>query len=522
MGSVDWWCYAHGSKYSISCTKTDIHKSQLGYWTSASAYRTPENSDNRNCSALERSGFYWEGMTPGVFSRYGDCSFIGFYAGNESTTARSILARQNDADPSMRCNGTFSISQYKLMVPVDMTIEFHYDVEDGSTCKHIASCLKGPNVVENIQCGCARQVSFQVTEGWKDFGLESIQFDCGASIGYSIMETSAIGSTTWAVSAAASVYSSSELGWLSSTPNTSEVFASSWSTNNESTPCTITPSKATSFANASHSAKMSQPAVSLGVPDVLPRCLNTWIDGCRDNTDKKCFCQDTTFTANVMDCIVSHGWDVAQIQQAKIYFLGICAGYISQNPPLAECAASLAIQDSASTLPPLKTPLLMLPWLNFSSLGITASTSDLLGTGGQPGHSESPTIEQSVPMTKIAVLQELTESICLPQTFAGFPSFRVTALTVIVESTILNVPNVDFTTSESSIGLVAVSLGTSDATTGPTATIARNLTPNTTLPSTDKSSSSSALQIANKAQIPQVPSRFRMLATLFVFFLALP
>ncbi|KAL5866698.1 hypothetical protein ACKVWC_010590 [Pyricularia oryzae] len=78
------------------------------------------------------------------------------------------------------------------------------------------------------------------------------------------------------------------------------------------------------------------PVVTLPCPDVVPKCLNTWIFqlGCKDNTDSNCYCPDTAFVENVFQCFYAHGESDSVISEAVIYFQGICAPHIPQNPAI--------------------------------------------------------------------------------------------------------------------------------------------------------------------------------------------
>ncbi|KAH0537887.1 hypothetical protein FGG08_005439 [Glutinoglossum americanum] len=72
-----------------------------------------------------------------------------------------------------------------------------------------------------------------------------------------------------------------------------------------------------------------------GCPEVVPRCLNTWIFAteCKDNADADCYCKLDGFVNNVVGCVQSWGSD-DEFQQAASYFAGICAKYIPQNPAI--------------------------------------------------------------------------------------------------------------------------------------------------------------------------------------------
>ncbi|RYO80151.1 hypothetical protein DL762_007802 [Monosporascus cannonballus] len=76
------------------------------------------------------------------------------------------------------------------------------------------------------------------------------------------------------------------------------------------------------------------PIETLPCPEVVPQCLNTWLDtiGCKDNTDSACYCPSKDFVDNVFDCLYSHGESEEAVQEAITYFQGICAPHAPENP----------------------------------------------------------------------------------------------------------------------------------------------------------------------------------------------
>ncbi|KAK2745576.1 hypothetical protein FQN57_003701 [Myotisia sp. PD_48] len=83
-------------------------------------------------------------------------------------------------------------------------------------------------------------------------------------------------------------------------------------------------------------AGSTPPNPSSPCPDVVPKCLNTWlmVPKCESNSDTKCFCPSTEFTNNVIQCIQSWGSDDEEIQAALSYFAAICASHINDNPAI--------------------------------------------------------------------------------------------------------------------------------------------------------------------------------------------
>lgn len=71
-------------------------------------------------------------------------------------------------------------------------------------------------------------------------------------------------------------------------------------------------------------------------PDVLPRCLKTWmfLTTCKDNSDHNCFCGNEKFIKNVMACLSAWSISDSDIQAAASYLMGICAAHVPNNPAI--------------------------------------------------------------------------------------------------------------------------------------------------------------------------------------------
>ncbi|KAF5020416.1 hypothetical protein F66182_7543 [Fusarium sp. NRRL 66182] len=71
------------------------------------------------------------------------------------------------------------------------------------------------------------------------------------------------------------------------------------------------------------------------VPEVVPSCLNTFIDyldDCKDNTDAACYCPSKDFVKNVFECLYAHAENDDIVAEAVSFFQGICAPYVEENP----------------------------------------------------------------------------------------------------------------------------------------------------------------------------------------------
>jgi hypothetical protein len=95
----------------------------------------------------------------------------------------------------------------------------------------------------------------------------------------------------------------------------------------------------------SGTAPGSSPAeTGLPCPDVLPKCINTWlplVPNCKDNTDASCYCPSKDLVQKVFDCIYSNGQNDDDVSAAIVFFQGVCASYAGSNPAVATGAATI-------------------------------------------------------------------------------------------------------------------------------------------------------------------------------------
>ncbi|KAJ5562459.1 hypothetical protein N7461_001220 [Penicillium sp. DV-2018c] len=84
------------------------------------------------------------------------------------------------------------------------------------------------------------------------------------------------------------------------------------------------------------STQPSPPLVTAPCPDVVPKCLNTWLDipKCDSNSDAACFCPSSKFTDKVSSCIRAWSSNKEEQDSALSYFAGICAPYVPNNPSI--------------------------------------------------------------------------------------------------------------------------------------------------------------------------------------------
>ncbi|KAG5811562.1 hypothetical protein H9Q74_013526 [Fusarium xylarioides] len=146
-----------------------------GNWKEAPKYTPPRAIDNK-CQENQKKGWYWDDLQVGQFEKYNDFDFKGWTCGTDKskrdlsgrTFGKSISAEcgpAKEAAPSFGCGAgskekSFSLKKFHVRPEFDCRLEFHYDMPDGSTCKHQADCSKDGTDVYNSQCGGAKNVRF--------------------------------------------------------------------------------------------------------------------------------------------------------------------------------------------------------------------------------------------------------------------------------------------------------------------------------------------------------------------------
>ncbi|SMR46981.1 unnamed protein product [Zymoseptoria tritici ST99CH_3D1] len=92
-------------------------------------------------------------------------------------------------------------------------------------------------------------------------------------------------------------------------------------------------------------------------PDLLPRCLNTWLHtvSCKDNTDYSCFCKNINFITKVYGCLSSWSQSADNTTNGVSYLVGLCAPYIPSNPAIITGCPS-SVMPAVYTPPALPPP----------------------------------------------------------------------------------------------------------------------------------------------------------------------
>lgn len=118
------------------------------------------------------------------------------------------------------------------------------------------------------------------------------------------------------------------------------------------TVCPVTET-ATSSAVATTTTP-STPVETLPCPDVVPKCMNTFlfIAKCDSNTDSSCYCPSEIFIKSVFDCVWAHGESDEIVSESIIYIQGLCAPHVPENPAIATGATITSYVTVTATPPP--------------------------------------------------------------------------------------------------------------------------------------------------------------------------
>lgn len=247
-------------------------------FSSAAKFNCPANTDN-TCIDKQQSGFDWSDLATGSFSNYGGFNWNGFTCEDKFSKRNELLPRtfQNkcvtgnaksskSSSPSFGCDSSqgvekTSIDSFQVTPEFDCDLEFHYDMPDGSTCKHRSACKASGTVVQNTQCGGAKNVTIvypsqsSMPKETCSFGFHSISFDCNTASSTVSSKTSSVSATSSVVTTTSSVAADTTTSSILSTPtstSTSSTPSTSTSTSTSSTLSTPT-STSTSYAVVSTS-----------------------------------------------------------------------------------------------------------------------------------------------------------------------------------------------------------------------------------------------------------------------------
>lgn len=441
---------------------------------------------NNKCSKHQAGGYDFSDFVDGVVGIFDGFQFNGFTCKNDGgragkryeprTFGGKVLGgtchSEKEKSPSFGCGfggsdvDRFSLGHIQVRPEFDCDLEFHYDMPDGSTCKHRSACSKAGTTVVNNQCGGAKNVTIVYPKQPKpkptcSIDIHTISFSCGSTKTKpphtKTSTTVAPGTTYEATSTSSSApvdtptttsqppvdtYTASQPGETSSStfqPNqtysagqppvdtytasqpgqTSSASQPPVDTYTASQPGeTISSALPTEVPSSTYAVETTStvpggPTETLPCPNVVPACLNTFLFsvGCSDNSDTACYCPDTIFVKNVFDCIYAHGESAEIVTEAIIFVQGLCARYVPSNPAIATGATVT------------------------SYVTVTAQ----------------PTM--TAPIYTTVIVDTTTVVPCTDEAGSTIPSSSST----VVISTAITVPQVGFTTgSDSSVGVVPV------------------------------------------------------------------
>ncbi|KAM0307397.1 hypothetical protein ACHAPM_000111 [Fusarium culmorum] len=135
------------------------------------------------------------------------------------------------------------------------------------------------------------------------------------------------------------------------------------------------------------------------VPDVVPSCLNTFLDfekDCKDNTDAACYCPSKDFVDNVFQCLYAHAENDDTVAQAVSFFQGICAPYVEKNPGIATGADSVTEHITV-------TGTTIITSAHYTTIVVATTITEPCVTGGSTieGSSTVKTIETEIVVPEV-------------------------------------------------------------------------------------------------------------------------
>ncbi|KAJ5927005.1 hypothetical protein N7516_008778 [Penicillium verrucosum] len=388
------------------------------WWGTDVCYTSPDNTDNQ-CSDVQQKGFDLSELANGDNWSFEGFHFVGLEPKNGcqgSSYGGTCLGGKlsSDDDWTIKIFATdapFSIRNFHLSTSRSTDVFIIYEMPDGSSCHHVASSSYRGTDVGNDQCGGAVSVEFTLPQENKfgdcDIEIHSIDFDCSTgskppspvldpSHSHHVPTTSStvslphfhLPSTTREIPTlshssqkmtTSTIWTTEEITITKCPPNVtncpghSTVLVTSTyplsttvcpSKPAETNPSTTSPrvvhshpSITSSFTTAT---EPSPPVVTAPCPNVVPKCLNTWltIPKCDSNSDTACFCPSTEFTDKVRGCIRAWSSSKKEEDSALAFFAGICAPFVPENPAIVDIPTTCTSSDPApkTTAGPKVTP----------------------------------------------------------------------------------------------------------------------------------------------------------------------
>ncbi|GAB0138120.1 hypothetical protein EsDP_00006364 [Epichloe bromicola] len=148
----------------------------LGF-SAAKTFPCPSNIINK-CTPQQQGNWDFNDLNTGSFDAYAGFKFDGGWSCEDNKNKRGELQgrtfgpgkvisgtceQQNNAGLAIGVGANagvdaFSIGSFDLSTEFDARLEFHYDMADGSVCKHTSDCKRGGSTIVNNQCGGAKKV----------------------------------------------------------------------------------------------------------------------------------------------------------------------------------------------------------------------------------------------------------------------------------------------------------------------------------------------------------------------------
>ncbi|EFQ26830.1 adhesin protein Mad1 [Colletotrichum graminicola] len=147
--------------------------------------------------------------------------------------------------------------------------------------------------------------------------------------------------------------------------------------------------------------KPAGPIETLPCPDVVPQCLSSWMwsTGCAANSDANCYCPDAQFVENIFSCIYAYGASDDIISKATLFFQGICAPHIPQNPAIVTAPATITTALTVGVEKPAPTNP-----ADITTVVIDKTVVVPCVTGGTtiPGSSTTATIKTTLVVPQVS------------------------------------------------------------------------------------------------------------------------
>ncbi|KAJ5534022.1 hypothetical protein N7527_000276 [Penicillium freii] len=388
------------------------------WWGTDVCYTSPDNTDNQ-CSDVQQKGFDLSELANGDNWSFEGFHFVGLEPKNGcqgSSYGGTCLGGKlsSDDDWTIKISATdapFSIRNFHLSTSRSTDVFIIYEMPDGSSCHHVASSSYRGTDVGNDQCGGAVSVEFTLPQESKfgdcDIEIHSIDFDCSTGskppgpvldpshshpapspsssvslppfhLPYTTLEVPTISHSSQKMTTS-TIWTTEEITvtkcppTVTNCPGHSTVLVTSTyplsTTVCPSKPAETDPSTTSPRVVHSHppitssittATEPSPPVATAPCPNVVPKCLNTWltIPKCDSNSDAACFCPSTEFTDKVSRCIRAWSSSKKEEDSALAFFAGICAPFVPENPAILDIATTCTSSDPVpkSTAGPKVTP----------------------------------------------------------------------------------------------------------------------------------------------------------------------